>query len=698
MLICTSIMNTNIKYIIILLFSTYQFIQSQSIASMMKSVKNYDYYHAKLYAYKTIKKKKKTSAAAYVLADVYYQNFQPFHNIDSADKYIHLSILNYPHKPYITKYGNIDSTNIYQLYDSITYQQFKINSHQDFPPFYDVFISHHPFMSKSLKEIIISHQNQKILNYTEKINKSDTTLKYITIYNTHPQLQKLHILLDNQIYNEMTSHHTAAEYLMFLRNYPKNINRNKALQSLLNIYLSEKNITTLRNYAREFSNDAYYSHQAWKWLFTYSVKRYNNEELEKFMQEYPDFPFKDDILEEIQMNEQILLPYTDTTGFIGFIDTSGQFKIPPVYDAVTPFKENLSLVSKNDSVFFINKKNQKIISQSFKDALPFYNGYAPVFDGHKWYFINRLGIKQSDNFDLITELSSDNNYVFKKNNLYGLCNYNGEVLIPAIYEKLGDFENHKTYYSENNLYGIIYDNGNQYPPEYQWISIFYNHIAIVKQKNFYGLIDDNNHTILAPEYDLIYHANKDLFIVVKNNKYGYFSALQKCFILDINFDFIKNLEYKYFCNDSLFKGIIKKKNYLIDKNGIKLNDKSFQDILIDKNFLLFKQNNKWAVIKKTNFNKLLFQYNSITICENRTLIAQENNHYIILDNQLNLLYQTTSPLKHISGNYYFEENENIGKIIDANGHVIIQDVDDYTVFEKYIIARRNSKIKVISIK
>ncbi len=197
------------------------FFKAQSISRLIESIKHYDYYHTKLYAHKLLSKNKKKAAAAYALAYVYYQNYQPFHNIDSADKYIHLAILNYPRKPYISKYGKIDSMDIYNLYDSVTIAQFRRIQHQLYPKVYDIFLSQHPFVNQELKNIIKKHQYKKVVEYVQQINKSDTTFYYLTEYPQNPQLQALEALLDKQIFYETTTHQTAAEYLLFLRNYGK---------------------------------------------------------------------------------------------------------------------------------------------------------------------------------------------------------------------------------------------------------------------------------------------------------------------------------------------------------------------------------------------------------------------------------------------------------------------------------------------
>lgn len=693
------------RKIIIYLFIGYcssLYVMAQSVSKILESIYHYDYYHTKVYAYKVLshKKRKKVSLAAYALAYVYYQPFQPFHHLDSADKYIHLSIINYPHRTYISKYGSIDSVIICQLYDSIAYHQFLRIADRVEPYIYDVFLSRHPFVSKKLKGYIRSHQYQKMIDYAALVQKSDTTFYLISKYPDNPNISILQEMLDKQIFHEITMHHTATEYLLFLRKYPNSRYRDKALQSLLDIYVKEKNTVGLKSYAEEFAQYKEYSGLAWKWLFAFSVKKFNNEELEKFIRENPQFPFKDDILQEMEMNAQILIPLTDSTERVGFIDTSGRFIIPPIYDAATSFRENIAVVFQNDSVFFINKNHKRVISHAFKDALNFCNGYAPVYDGNWWYFINRLGSRQSDYFEFISELSYDNNYVFKKNNLYGLCDYKGQIILPAVYQKLGDFEGHRTYYVENNLYGIIWDDGKKYPAQYQWISRFYQDIAIVKQNNYYGLVNDNNEIILSPIYDLIFHCMDNIYLVIKNKKYGYFDAVGRCFVSHIQWDYSRNTEPKNFTNGHVFKCISQNRVFVLTQNGVMLhNKKAYQDVIISPYFIFAKDRNKWGTIHIDKYSPSSFVYDDVILCDNGTFIAERNGVFVIIDEANNERYKSGNELKYIQDKYYYEILEDSGRIIDINGKDVCNDVDNYVVFEKYlIVVDKNKRIKVIEMK
>lgn len=80
------------------------------------------------------------------------------------------------------------------------------------------------------------------------------------------------------------------------------------------------------------------------------------------------------------------------SGGIGFIDTTGQFVIPPIYAAVNIFSEGLAAVQFNGKWGFIDTSGNFIIEPQFEDVVAgFCNGLAPVKKNAQWGYIDRTG-------------------------------------------------------------------------------------------------------------------------------------------------------------------------------------------------------------------------------------------------------------------------------------------------------------------
>lgn len=93
---------------------------------------------------------------------------------------------------------------------------------------------------------------------------------------------------------------------------------------------------------------------------------------------------------------------------IGYLDTTGEWAIQPVYDAGRAFKNGLAPVSKDDKWGYINEKGDVVVAFQFKDAEIFSeDGLAPVKTENGWGFIDtegklvvedKYGITPSKNF------------------------------------------------------------------------------------------------------------------------------------------------------------------------------------------------------------------------------------------------------------------------------------------------------------
>lgn len=77
---------------------------------------------------------------------------------------------------------------------------------------------------------------------------------------------------------------------------------------------------------------------------------------------------------------------------VGFINTSGEFVIPPKYQFAFPFEEGRALVVENGKYGFIDRTGKVVIAPVFKNAHSFSNGLAAVqLISGKWGYINKDG-------------------------------------------------------------------------------------------------------------------------------------------------------------------------------------------------------------------------------------------------------------------------------------------------------------------
>lgn len=92
-------------------------------------------------------------------------------------------------------------------------------------------------------------------------------------------------------------------------------------------------------------------------------------------------------------NEQndILYPYTNDEGEIGFIDKYGNIVVEPQYDDFGTFSEGLAAVSDGDSWRYINNKGMIVVNLRFDVASDFSEGRAIIKRDGEWGFVDKTG-------------------------------------------------------------------------------------------------------------------------------------------------------------------------------------------------------------------------------------------------------------------------------------------------------------------
>lgn len=658
----------------------------------------FDYFKARQ-IFTEINKSKPDAYSQYGLAVIFSRNDNPFYNLDSAGKYIYMSYHAFNKKPEVRKFSNffIDNTTILLLADSITGKQFKKVKKEGQAGRYDDFLKRNYLANKKLVDEVVYLRDEIEFNSMLKINKSDSTNAFMLLHPQSSFYMEATLLKDRQLYEETTQPLTAASYIAFLARYPKNAMLNTAYEKLFAIYRQQANVQGLASFVNHYPK-APQNIEAWKLLFSLSVKSFSYAELKNFLAEYPDFPLKNSILKELELNKLVLYPY-QKGDFTGFIDPAGKFVVNPVYDAATDFYEGLSVVSKNDSLFFINKENTNVFDKYYADALVFKNGIAPVKQSNRWYFINRQGQTVSKVYDEINELSNSV-YVVKLKNKYGALDHFGQVILEPKFDKLGDFKNDYAYYIEEGSYGFVSKAGIIHKAEFEWISDFNNeHIAVVRQNNKYGLVNVFGQKILDCKYDQVIPTNSQAFIVVQNNSYGFFSS-SGCFLTPVAFDYAKEKPAAYYTNGQLFKLLKKGEQALVDENGhISINFGAYEEVNFAGNGLIrVKRKNKYGYVDRKLNVIIPYKYQQAQDFSDSLALVKLKDKYIMINVFGHEVFSTNAEIEKISAHYYTIEDGDLKHIVDRRGTGVLNDVISIQKISEtlFIITLENGEIKLLS--
>ncbi len=656
----------------------------------------YDYFKAKKLFYTELNKNHK-AAAAFGLAIIYNRHDNPFFNTDSASKYITLSGNYFKTSRRKEAYSGfqIDSLGILAKADSIAQRSLLKASKTNTAKGYEQFLMVNSYAGFQQKFEALYLRDELSYKTNLTYNVSDSTKATMLRFPESYFYKEYLTLYDKQVFEEQTPLKNSEQYNAFINKFPKNKFVGEAQDELFEIYRKNNDLQGLDFYVTNYKN-SHFINEAWKLLYALTVKSYNNVELQSFVQNYPDFPFKASINKEIELNNKILITAKDSD-YVGFIDTSGKYLIPPVYDEATIFKEGLAVVSKNDSVFFINKENQNVFNAFYNDAFTFVNGNAPVNINTQWFLINRQGQRSAGPFEDLSE-QSENIYIVKVNNKYGAMDVYGNSIIPAQYDRLGDFKNGFAYYLNNGLYGFVNKNGLASKANYQWISDFdENKIAIIKLNNLFGLVNENDSIILQPQYDLVLKAENTIFITVKNNKYGFYSG-KGCFISDIDFDFKKELPASYYTNGKLFKLCKKNKQALMDINGrVSIDYDAYEEVNFAQNNLIhIKRKNKHGFVDRKLNIVIPPKYNSATDFNDGLSICTLKLETFLIDTKGVIQYKSKGTITSLTTNCFLIKDEEGNKVLDKKSGTLYNKVEAWQISpEGYLILGLENKMKII---
>lgn len=563
-------------FIFLILFS---FVLSASkIQNAFDALDIYDYFKAKKLFYQSLKKH--PTEAAYGLAVIYYRQDNPFSKIDSAAKYIGQAISFYKQEKKTSQLlitsKQIDSLAF--LISILGYEK-KVKPQDIF--FTKEYIKRFYFAPDSFIHQAVKIRDEFYFNQAATSHRSDSIFAFLFRFPESTLYHHAYNTYEYYVYKEQVKHFTESELKHFILSFKKNSYKPQAELKLFEIIKHSLQPENVYDYIKNYSSDIT-NEDAWKYLYSISVIKYSEIELQKFLSKYPEYPFKESIEKEIDLSNKILYPVQNADELWGYIDTSGHWAIPPIYDDVTLFTEGSAVVYRHDSCYYIDKENKRLFSRIFSEATGYKNGVALVKTNEHTLLINRSGQSIQEAFDEINE-PSENLYIVKKNQLYGAINSKGQMVIPCVYKKLGDFKNGYAYYFSDK-YGLIDASNHAYQDNWDWISnVDSNGIAIVKQNGLFGILVAPSDLILKPTFSFITPCTQNVFLVVKNGKYGFYDVLSKCFIQNPEFDYKPEFDAEYYSNGKIFKLIKDDDIAIIDLNGrVSIDYGKFEDVFFAK--------------------------------------------------------------------------------------------------------------------
>ncbi len=656
----------------LLLFLTLPFItKADKLGKAFNALNVYNYFEAKALFEKSFKKNK--VPAAFGLAQIYFRADNPFHQLDSAYNFILLAEKSYgslteKQKLNYKKY-QCDYLQIVDLQRNVSSAFFTLAIKENTELAYAKFVEKHPW---SMELFTAIHRRDSIAyNEAQALNSSVAFQHFLDKYPESTffnEAQHTFFLLQ---YKEFTKSNTLSAFLEFQKKCPANPFVELADDRIYEISALQYDLKSLHAFIKTFPKNRNVG-DAWSKIYQLYMIDDSPVRYESFMKEYPEFPYMNDIQEDIEYSKRALLPFKEGS-LLGLMDYSGKVVIEPMYESIGLFKDGVAYASKNGKYGYINKGNKPKIDFMYDDASDFEAGRAVVALNGKMGMIDKVGTKI---FPCVFEdlgTVAEGLAYGQKDSLYGYYDRNGGLRISEKYEEAYTFFNKLAKVQVNGSQGYIDAFGTYIvPPFYPQMEFFTDSLLVFENEDeFVGLINRKGDIILAPEFGEIGQLKFKRSLVIRDELIGYINEKGQQVILP-KFEMYPNYQSKGSFNNG--KAIVKSsgKFGVIDEFGKWVLLPVFHELGESADCMSFSRGKLWGFVDKkgNEFIKPEYEFaqsfkNGVAIAEKLTLSGVVN-----LKNQVVVPFNFTS-IDHISDSLLLVSSGSKFGIYDIAGKLLV---------------------------
>jgi len=651
------------------------FVRAGKPEKAFEALNRYDFFKARDLFLKL--EKKQPALANYGLASIFIFEKNPYHDIDSArfrilntEKYFDL--LSEKEKLKLKKY-KLDSLEIVIRKQQVADLAFEKTSKTDnTEKAWTKFLERYPFSSQFNLATEILHNIA--YNNAKSVGTADALNAFLEKYpDSNQSKEALQIFYEKQ-FIEQTSDKSVKSYHLFIQNNPNSPFIKQAQDNLYEESTKSQTLTAYLNFARQNPQNPN-ADKAWRKVASlYLSEQYSSQKLVEFRLDYPDYPFLNELVQEIKISTETFYP-VEINNLFGFINSTGELRIEAKFNWVGNFYEGLAAAGLNGKAGFINKFGNWVIKPIYDEVESFENGFAIVELNGNYGLIDRSGktILQPTFSDIGTP-SMGLVAVANQENLYGYFNVFGVQTIQFKYDFASNFvEPNFAVVSQNGKWGLINNTENTIIPlEFDWVDVPRKNLVRVKSDNNFGLFDTNGKLILQTIYSAIGEPQENRILVIKDNKLGYLN-LQGAFVIELSEEsFPSALTIANFKNGVALSKNAGKFGY-IDTLGNKIYARVFEDIGdFNPPLIAVKKRGKWGFASQEVQLVIDYQFDSAESFRNSiAIVSKKNSYYFIDKNGKPINNQQYEKLSYLDETSILSKQNNLFGLLNFNAEPIL---------------------------
>ena len=486
-------------------------------------------------------------------------------------------------------------------------------------------------------------------------------------------------------YQEYFQKGTIEALVEFLKNCPENPHFFEAQDKIYEWSTKTRRADAFYNFIKHFPDNQNVEN-AWRSLYKICVKEYTFDQISAFKQKYPDYPFQDELAQDLDLYHAAYYPISSGELW-GYMNNEGKIAIQPEYEQVGPFSDGVAIVVKNGKSGIINKKNQVLVPFNFDEILDFMDGRAIATIGDSSTFIDRSGkLLSALIYDDMLSLGEDLFAVKVKGKFnYSIVDANFKEKKEAIFEELNVFVKGLSIVKCATGFGILDKNCNWVIyPEYQSLRFLSDSLLEYGLNGKKGLLHKNGKRLTEPVFDEISKWNKsNLQLIAKFGSFIFYLNERGMKVLTPAYEYFPNAFEKaaFYNGVAVFRK--KGKFGLMDFAGKELLKANYENLGKPFTGIPVQKAGKWGIMDTKGKQLVPFDYDNIETLPGEGYQVEKAGHLGIMNEQFQEIIPTTYQIiKPFEKDYYLvSDGQKYGLMTKKGQSVLGMEFDLIQVFE-----------------
>jgi hypothetical protein len=312
--------------------------------------------------------KKHPAAAWYGLSVIHGRDDNPFYHLDSAYVYIQRCDAAFTHTDASERNAikplGVDDDAIRAQLKHLHQLAWDEASKQNTVAAYDRYVN--TYLQSERAEDARKARDHLAFEAAHEQNTSAAYQDFIDRYPNAAQIYQARSRLQEAVYRESTSDGTVQAFERFIQEHPDSPYLKNAEDEIYRLLTAPRTPEAYHGFITAYPLN-HRVPDAWRSLYELYTKDLNVANITRFLKDYPDYPFIQELSADYSTAALVLHPFRRDSLW-GFIDDDGIERIKAEYEWVEEFHGGQTLVGRNGRTGSINKAGHEVVHVDYDDV------------------------------------------------------------------------------------------------------------------------------------------------------------------------------------------------------------------------------------------------------------------------------------------------------------------------------------------